>query len=280
MNHYRVERMQPSQVQMTIDWANQEGWNPGVLDAACFYQADLKGFFVGLLNDHPIAVGSAVVYDDHFAFCGLYIVKKEFRGQGYGIQLTEERLKYTGDRITGIDGILANVDKYKRLGYVEAYKNTRYIFTANPSAARNAPIVDLQSVPFADLEVFDRHYFPAPRSRFLKNWVVQPGSKALGFVEKGQLRGYGVIRKCIEGYKIGPLFAETVLIAQLLLAQLSSHAANGPVFIDIPEPNQEAQALTRQFNMTPNFIVMRMYRNGFPNMDLKGIYGMTSFEIG
>ena len=272
--------MNPSQVQMAIDWANNEGWNPGLLDAACFYQADPQGFFIGLLNGHPIAVGSAIVYDDNFAFCGLYIVKKEFRGQGYGIQLTEERLKYTGGRITGIDGVLANIDKYKRLGYVEAYKNIRYIFTAKPSAGRNAPIVDLQSVPFADLEVFDRRYFPASRPQFLKNWIAQPGSKAFGYIEKGKLRGYGVIRKGIEGYKIGPLFAATAFIAELLLAQLSSYAGNGPVFLDIPEPNQDAQALVRQFNMTPNFIVMRMYRNGFPSMDLQGIYGMTSFEIG
>jgi len=60
-------------------------------DASCFYQADPLGFFMGLLNCEPIAVGSATIYDDKFAFCGLYIVKHEFPKQGYGLKLTEDR---------------------------------------------------------------------------------------------------------------------------------------------------------------------------------------------
>ena len=49
-----------------------------------FYQADPNGFLVGMLDDEPIATGSAVIYDKQFAFCGLYIVKPAYRRQGLG----------------------------------------------------------------------------------------------------------------------------------------------------------------------------------------------------
>lgn len=94
MDRYSIRRMKEAEVQIAVDWALKEGWNPGLSDANCFFQADPQGFFIGLLDDEPVAVGSAVVYDDTFAFCGLYIVKQEFRKLGFGLKLTQERLKY------------------------------------------------------------------------------------------------------------------------------------------------------------------------------------------
>lgn len=275
-----IRRMKESELQIAIDWAQKEGWNPGLNDRQCFYQADPHGFFIGLLDDEPIATGAAVAYDDHFAFCGLYIVKQEFRHHGYGMQLTEERLKYAGNRITGIDGVLENVTKYQRIGYISSHRNIRYALRSLPSFSSISHVVDLKNVPFEQLETFDRKYFPAARSNFLRCWISQPNSHALGYMENEQLRGYGVIRKCFKGYKIGPLFAISPKIAQALFESLCSKIKEGPVFLDTPEPNQNAQLLAKQYKMTSTFEVIRMYRNGFPVVDLQGTYGVTTYELG
>lgn len=277
---FSIRRMKESEVQIALDWAKNEGWNPGVNDAHTFFQADPEGFFIGVLNGEPIATGCAVTYGDQFAFCGLYIVKPEFRGKGYGIQLTEERLKYVGHRITGLDGVINKIDKYKRLGYVESHKNIRYAFNYKGPLKENSKIVDLGMVSFATLENFDRRYFPALRSQFLKSWISQPEAFALGYLDNQKLHGYGVIRKCLQGYKIGPLFAESPAIAHHLFESLCAQVSEGPIYIDIPEPNKNAQFLIKQYNMTPQFEVIRMYRNGMPDLDLEGIYGMTTYEIG
>lgn len=278
---FSIQRMKPEEIQIAIDWAQKEGWNPGLHDASCFYQADPHGFFLGVLNGtEPIATGAAVIYDDRFAFCGLYIVKPEYRGQGHGLQLTKARLDYVGDRITGIDGVLENVSKYERIGYVSAHKNTRYEFMPSNSSISPDQIVNLKAVSFKQIEEFDRHYFPATRSAFLRSWIAQPNSYALGYVDNGNLRGYGVIRQCSKGYKIGPLFAESLNIAKTLLKALCGKIDKGPVYLDIPEPNQKAQSLVADFNMKPKFEVIRMHRNGMPDLDLQGIYGMTTFELG
>ncbi len=89
-----IRTMRLDEVAIAVDWANQEGWNPGINDAELFYQADPSGFFAGEVDGELVAVGSAVVYDDNFAFCGLYIVAPEHRGMGYGLELTKHRLNY------------------------------------------------------------------------------------------------------------------------------------------------------------------------------------------
>ena len=79
----RIETMRFPEVETVIDWAAGEGWNPGLGDAACFYAIDPNGFFMGVLDGRPIARVSMPIYDEHFAFCGLYIVDPAYRGRGF-----------------------------------------------------------------------------------------------------------------------------------------------------------------------------------------------------
>ncbi len=276
---YTIRKMKPEEVRIATDWAEKEGWNPGLEDARCFYEADREGFFVGLVDGEPVATGAAVIYDDYFAFCGLYIVKPEWRSHGYGMQLTEARLKYVGNRMTGIDGVLENVEKYKKIGYVPAHKNIRYELANIPAGTCSENIVPItsQDVELPDFKLLDRRYFPAKRNAFLNCWLKQ--GIALGYKDS-TIRGYGVIRRCYNGYKIGPLFAENGSIAEALFLALCSKVKSGPIYLDIPEVNKEALGLVTKYKMKPMFEVIRMYRNGKPKIDLEGIFGFTTFEIG
>jgi GNAT superfamily N-acetyltransferase len=281
MSHFHIERMTRNEANTAVDWARKEGWNPGLHDAECFYQTDPHGFFAGKLNNKLIAIGSAVVYDEYFAFCGFYIVDKSYRDQGYGIQLTRARLAYIGDRNAGIDGVLDMVDNYARIGYQFAHNNARY--SLDPRQFNLKPdefLVDLKTVPFAQLMQYDRRYFPASRPKFLAQWIKQDKALALGCVEDQQLKGYGVIRKCYNGYKIGPLFADTASTAQTLFEHLAQHAQGEVVFLDIPESNSLAVDLVNHYGMSKVFATARMYLKGEPKLLLEGIYGITTFELG
>lgn len=280
MNNFRIRRMNKNELELAIAWANKEGWNPGLHDAESFYYADPNGFFIGLLNNLPIATGSAIVYDAHFAFCGLYIVDTNFRNQGYGIELTQERLRYTGNRITGLDGVINMATKYEKLGYVAAHKNIRFELTHKISIIKDSHIVDLKKIDFEKIFQFDCQYFPAARYEFLKHWIRQPDASSLGYVESEQLKGYGVIRKCHQGYKIGPLFAQSPFIAECIFAGLCENRQEGSIYLDIPDPNLDAHALVQNHKMSPVFEVLRMYRNGQPKLNLSDIFGITTFELG
>lgn len=95
------------EVDIAVEWAAKEGWNPGLHDADCYFTADTNGFLMGFLNDEPISVISVVRYGQTFGFLGFYIVKPEYRGKGYGIKIWNAGLKYLEGRTIGLDGVVA-----------------------------------------------------------------------------------------------------------------------------------------------------------------------------
>lgn len=105
---YLIRTMTAAEIALAVDWAAAEGWNPGHQDADCFYQGDRQGFFVGLLDGEPIATISAVKYNQEFGFIGFYIVKPEYRGQGYGWQIWQRALDYLQGCNIGLDGVWPN----------------------------------------------------------------------------------------------------------------------------------------------------------------------------
>lgn len=280
MADFQVVRMPRHELDLAIDAAAREGWNPGRHDAECFWSVDPSGFFMGVLDGRVVGRASAVVYDDHFAFCGLYIVEPEYRGSGYGLAITEARLRHVGSRNAGLDGVTNMVEKYARLGYRAAHRSLRHTFTPRRRVAPHAGIVNASNVPFGDLVDYDARHFPARRATFLSRWIPQLDAAALAFVEGGELGGYGVIRACRKGYKIGPLFADDDRAADALFAALCNHGLDDPVSMDVPEPNRAGLELTRRYGMTPEFECIRMYLRGDPGLPLDRIYGITAFETG
>ena len=209
---YVIRKMTRDEVDLAIDWAAFEGWNPGLHDADLFYEADPEGLFVGLLDEVPIGSVSAVGYGESFGFLGLYIVKPEHRGKGFGIQLWKRAMDHIEGRNVGLDGVLEQQQNYKKSGFQLSYRNVRYQGVGKETVADESHIVDLSEVPFEDLKEYDDALFPDQRHRFLKKWVEQPEGSALGILDGDALKGYGVIRKCRVGFKIGPLFADAIYV--------------------------------------------------------------------
>lgn len=277
---FAVRRMTRGEAGLAREWAAAEGWNPGLHDAACFYDTDPDGFFVGELNGTPVACVSCVAYDDTFGFLGLYIVRPEHRGRGFGMEVWRAGMAHLGSRNVGLDGVVAQQDNYRKSGFQFAYNNIRY-----QVAGGGAPVagtVPLADVPFDEVLAFDRAHFPAPRPVFVRGWIALEGATALGCVRGGQLVGYGVIRASVEGAKIGPLFANDPETAGVLFRNLLAAAPGRSVAIDAPDAtaNPHVGELVRRYQMTEVFRTARMYTRGVPALPLEHVYGVTSLELG
>jgi len=279
--HYSIRPMSREDVQIAIEWATAEGWNPGLHDAECFYAADPSGFLMGLLDDEAIATLSAVKYGDSFGFIGFYIVKPEYRGQGYGIQLWNAAIDTLKGRNIGLDGVLAQQANYQKFGFQLAYRNIRCQGAGDGKLVDQSGIVDLSTIPFEAIATYDRAFFPDHREKFLQSWINQQGCTALGILQDNQLRGYGVLRACHQGYKIAPLFADQPLLAEsLFIALKSSATAGAPVYLDIPEINTAAVHLVEKYKMKMVFETARMYTHACPDLPYDRLFGVTSFELG
>jgi len=279
---YQIRTMTRADLDLAVEWAAAEGWNPGLHDADAFFATDPTGFFVGELVGQPIGCISAVRYGGAFGFVGFYIVQPQFRGQGYGIQLWQRAIEYLGDVPTGLDGVFVQQENYARSGFRFAYRNLRFEFTGlRPEAEPHPALMPLRDVALDSLAAYDRACFPASREAFLQKWTALPDSHGLAFVERGTLRGYGLIRRCRNGCRIGPLFADDARIARLLWVNLAAWAAPGePVCLDVPEVNASALALAADFGMSQVFGTARMYRGAAPAFDVSRVFGVTSFELG
>jgi hypothetical protein len=132
----------------------------------------------------------------------------------------------------------------------------------------------------ASVEAYHATVFPAPRTAFLRAWIDAPGHVGCALVRDGRLAGFGVIRPCRTGYKIGPLAADDRATAEIVLSALVAKVGGGQIFLDIPGINRDAVALAEDLGLAPVFETARMYTGAIPPLRLDRIFGVTTFELG
>lgn len=278
--NYHIRNLTPDETHIPIEWARDEGWNPGLHDAQSHYPVDPSGWFCAEQDGEIIGTAVAVNYGTEFSFGGFYIVKEQFRDHGVGWDLVRAINTHIGERNLGIDGVFEMQEKYReKMGMLFAYRNIRWQGIA--SGIEQPDLVLATKVPFDSLLRYDAAHFPAERKIFLENWIRQPEGTALVKLGKDEdIHGYGVIRKCYEGYKIGPIFADNPLTTDEIFEGLTSTVPGELIFFDTPEPNTAAVRMAQKREMTEVFGTARMYTKKIPSLPVHEIFGVTTFELG
>lgn len=261
-----------------LDWAADEGWNPGLDDAEAFYKTDPKGFFVAFDGaDQPIAFISVVNHTPDFAFLGLYIVTPEFRGQGIGLSLWTHALKYAGNRTVGLDGVEAQQANYRVSGFVSAGGTTRY--TGSLTGRRQANVREAAPDDLLRLIEMEGNASGVVKPDYLAEWLSKsPKRKTIVLETSQKIDGFATIRACRSGAKIGPIVATDAETASDLIA----HAATlfeGPLTIDVPDSAQGMKKLCQKLGFEPGFRTARMYRGEAPSSQAN-VFAVASLELG
>ena len=276
----QLREMTREEFDLAIEWAAEEGWNPGLHDGDCFYETDPHGFVIALRNGEPVGTVSVVTYDERFCFGGFFIIKKGLREQGIGTMLGLEVLSKTGGRTIGMDAVPDLQAEYGKYGFQTAFTSVRYHGVARGQDGAASDLIALADVDFGHLVDFDARHFPARREVFLKTWISQPEGKGLASMSGGDVNGYAFLRKCREGYKFGPVFARDATLAGQLIDAVAAQVRGATIFLDVPAPNEAGTALAKERGMEPVFETARMYRGTAPLLPLDRIFGVTSFELG
>jgi hypothetical protein len=276
--NFQIRQMRAAEIALAVDWAANEGWNPGLADAGCFATVDPDGFFIGEYEGEPAATLSVVNYDDQFAFLGFYIVRPDLRGRGFGWRIWQEGVAHASRRSIGLDGVVARQDNYRKSGFHFAHTNIRH---GGFALGLEAPIatVPLSAVPNDVIARDDATVFPAPRAAFLRTWASAEGHIGRAVMRDGRLAAWGVIRPCRRGRKIGPLIADDRGAAEAVFSALV-RSGEGEVFLDVPQPNGEAMALAAAHGLAPVFETARMYTGPARPLALHRVFGVTTFELG
>ena len=277
----QIRRASRAELDVMIEWAAEEGWNPGLGDAGPFWAADPDGYWVAEAEDGPIAAVSLVRYNDSYAFLGFFITRPDHRGQGIGRQLWQQAMSAADRRIVGLDGVVAQQDNYRRSGFVYAHANIRYGGVIDVVEPPGADLLEVAPVHMSLLTDYDRRFVPARREVFLREWLKSSdGRRSVVLLRDGAVAAYGTIRACRNGFKVGPLFSDTETGADVVFRKLAAGVNGSEVYLDVPEPNASAKALCDRYNLKPVFETARMYRGPDPGLPLARIYGITTFELG
>lgn len=279
MTDFKIAKATYEEMDFFLSHAREEGWNPGLHDALPFFQTDPYGFFFGTLDGVKIGCISAVAYNSDFGFIGFYIVIPAYRKRGFGLQLWAHGLNYLGTRTVGLDGVLKEQKNYEHSDFRLYYKNHRFE-KIDGGGQHSKELLCLKEVPFEVLLSYDLSIVGFNRAVFLKHWIEMPNAYSLAKMQDGRLQGYGVLRRCYEGYKVGPLFAESMDIAEEIFHALCAKSSGGPVFLDVPEINPQALQMVKALNLKSDFETVRMYNKTPPKQQLDKIFGVTTFELG
>lgn len=275
-----------------MQWAASEGWNPGLHDATAFRAADPRGWFSMRTREGEICTTlSAINYGPEFGFMGLFITRPEvLRGQGFGAAVWQAGIEYLSQcRTIGLDGVLERESTYERWGFSSAFVTSRYRGPAAALACRSVngyghEALSVGAKDARELASFESShcYFPARRQEFLTEWLALPASASVIIRgQGGNLAGWGTVRRAVDGYRIGPVEGDDPRTVVAVLGELAQTLpAGADVAIDVPESNRYTVQLLEQLEFAPVFQCVRMYRGSDPNVDLAGVAGLASFELG
>ncbi|MGB0596325.1 MAG: GNAT family N-acetyltransferase [Rubripirellula sp.] len=290
---HQIRSMKQSELQQLVAWAEREGWEPGQHDARCYWDLDPEGFLALEAEDgHFIGGGAIIRHSPSFGFMGLFIVDEGHRGNGLGRDLWYARRdtllsRLTADATIGLDGVYDMVPFYEKGGFEQYSYHRRFrLSKAKQDAARHHAMVDLRQVDLQNVADYDAKCFPANRARFLSDWIEQTSAISLGYMDRNQLKGFAVMRPCTTGWRIGPLFADSLEVADYLFQALQVESASCleqgemPIFIDVPDYNPHGKLLCQKYDMVEVFGCVRMYYGSPPKLDEACIYGVTTLEVG
>ena len=219
----------------------------------------------------------------------------EKRGNGYGKALWRHALDHLNDLpCIGLEAALDRVNDYSTWGFKPSSRTTRWqwvgdgdLIIDNTSQGDNFSglmILHDHQIPSNVVQSYDAKREPSPRPHFLADWLHHPAGTVLALVDpNGLCHGFGRIRPCLlshgEGWRIGPLLADTPELGEYLLRLLLKRH-QGVILIDTPGLNPFASPLLEGLGFKAVSSTIRMYKGEQPPVSLQNVYGLACLELG
>jgi len=274
-----VRMMTLDDLHAVLQWAADEGWNPGLDDARAFHAADPAGFLIKEVDGKPVAAISVVNHDPQFAFLGLYLCKPEFRGQGYGMEVWRAGIAHAVMRSIGLDGVPEQQENYARSGFAKVGSTTRYM--GQMARIRDPRIRVALPDDIQTLIAHDARACGMDRTAFAGAWFRDmPTRQTVVLMEASAIGGFATFRRCKDGTKIGPLCASSEADARALLSANPFHQANAPCFVDVFGQNTPLATLIKSMNFEATFETTRMFNRAQPAANPYRFQAIATMELG
>lgn len=234
-----VRRMRAEDVPAGLALTQSVGWSHRLHDWQLHFE--LGSGWVAC-DEWEAVAGTAMgwAYGDTAATLGLIVVHPDQQGRGIGRRLMSVVMNDASARSMQLVATPAGLKLYRESGFEEAGGIEQHQGTALPGAsALCLPGVGTRAMRRADLAAIgelDAQSFGAPRTALMSALF----ERGAGIVAEraGRVIGFAMTRPAGSGTSIGPVVADDVFMARLLITSCLE-AARGTLRIDIPTGDPE-----------------------------------------
>ncbi|KAL7952779.1 acyl-CoA N-acyltransferase [Trichoderma compactum] len=207
------------------------GWNRDKLDAKTHFTVAKNGedWLIVIPKDKKEPSGMVIgfKYPNQTGWVGFSIINKEYQGRGWGEILFKVMLdsyKQIGIHTVGLDAVKEQVETYGRRGFVEA---TRLKLMTRVSATELPVNYGVKKPKDGyTLAALDHIYTGLQRPALWTQDALFSRPDAFGFAisdSSKKLQGFILVRRCEHGHRVGPLIADCIDHASLLLQLAMTH---------------------------------------------------------
>lgn len=236
-------------------------WNQTERDWQYFLAASPHGALVAVENGSVIGTVATLPYNS-FTWISMVLVDPASRRKGIGTLLLQEGLALVRrGSAARLDATPAGEVVYRKLGFVAEYGIARLFLDAGtPSGAGKAGARPLAGSDWPALLDMDARAFGESRAGLLERLATGAPAYAWVIERQGRLLGYLLGRHGHLREHLGPLVADSVATAALLLDACLAANPGRDIFIDVPDEQQTWRARLAEAGFAIERPFLRMYR--------------------
>jgi predicted N-acetyltransferase YhbS len=257
--NFKLRTMTAEDIPQAMQLKDAAGWNQTTTDWARFRSASPEGCFVAEYRGDVIGTSATIIYEGRFAWIGMVIVDKQYRGQGIGIALLERAIRFLdSQRVPTIklDATPQGKPLYEKFGFISEYEIERWML--NRTAKENVPENGPTSIE--DVLLIDREVFGADRSGLLRSLAQEAPHLTLVDQQEGKITGYSFGRLGSRADHMGPWVARNEDVAEMLLNSFLLRSSRELVFVDCLRLNPWAVPLVKARSFELSRPLTRMFR--------------------
>jgi GNAT superfamily N-acetyltransferase len=200
---------------------------------------------------------------------GLVYVRSDYRKFGIGELLTNYVLKIRSGEIkhTHANILTQHLPFYIRYGFQASFSLVGFIgklgdFYNLPNLIQEDIIIQLYEVSdILDIATYDHHIYPTYRIQYfeqLREHIYSIAGYVARSVKTNAVLGYIILNFSQEYIKCGPLYADNLNVAMLLLRQCATDY-DGTMLLSVPEDNRPAIKMFESKHYKQTDILHRVY---------------------
>jgi len=220
-----------------MDLKNAEGWNQVEDDWLFFLSLNRELCLVAYIDKQIVGTVTAIDYNGEVAWIGMMLVNQSFRNRGIGSSLLRAILDKLGYcKSIKLDASPLGNPVYRKYGFLEELELQRLIAKKLIPCSENVSETYIQHASEKDLKdiiEFDRTVFGTSRLRMIVFLIRQRSREWWIAKKQGRVIGIVGLKQGMLYHHIGPLYAESLDLAQNLIIKSIRGIEGLSVIMDI-----------------------------------------------